>query len=325
MIRDEVLKRLWEAGEEYVSGEEIAEDLTVSRTAVWKAVRKLREEGYSIDSVPNRGYRLSGCKGSLSVSGIRQYLRHRELDIEVHRSLTSTNTYLKKMAESGEAEGKVIVAIEQTGGRGRMGRKFFSPGGTGIYMSILLRPEGPVEKTVAITACAAVAVAETVEEISGRKSEIKWVNDVLLDGKKICGILTEGAVDCEQRSLDYAIIGIGINIGMPREGFPEELREVAGSLFDNEDSVFVKCRIAAGVLDRLMDLYGQMDEKTYMKPYKKRLFLTGKPVNILTGGKITGRGTVLGLGEDLSLTVRLDSGETVSLNSGEVSVRAASR
>ena len=321
MTTDEVFRILWESGSEFVSGEDMASDLCVSRTAVWKAVKALKERGYDIESVPNRGYRLRGTDNVLSVGGIRQFLRHRELDIEVHRTLTSTNTVLKRMAEDGCAEGKVIIALEQTAGRGRMGRSFYSPIGSGLYMSILIRPESEVKDMAAMTAFSAVCVCRTIEEVCGIRACIKWVNDVMIGGKKICGILTEGAVESESRMLNYAVIGIGINIDIPSGGFPEDIVETAGSLYRTSPGNMLSCRLAAGILDRIMDIYRLGGRKEALEEYRRRMYLTGRPINIMNGGRIRARATAVGVADDLGLIVRYDDGNEEVLSSGEVSVR----
>ena len=211
MNNDALLQKLTEQGDNYISGAELARWLGVSRTMVWKGIEQLRAEGYGIESVTNRGYRLLPEHDVLSAREIALRLTTPGLRLRVYPSVTSTNTILKNMAAAGEPEGAVAVAGEQTAGRGRMGRSFYSPPGTGLYLSILLRPGIPAEETTPVTACAAVAVAESIEELSGEPAQIKWVNDVYVRGKKVCGILTEASIDCETRIADYLVVGIGVN------------------------------------------------------------------------------------------------------------------
>ena len=184
MTKDLVLQRLRRGGGEYVSGGTLSAELSLSRTAVWKAVEQLRADGFVIESAPNKGYRLLSAGDALTESGVRLYLRHKELDVKVYKSISSTNTVLKQLAESGASEGTVLLAEEQTAGRGRMSRSFFSPPRSGLYMSVLLRPHLSAQISTRVTACAAVAVAEAIEELTGAEAEIKWVNDVLVDGKR---------------------------------------------------------------------------------------------------------------------------------------------
>lgn len=322
MTKDRVLDSLRRSGGSYVSGGALSAELSLSRTAVWKAVEQLRAEGFVIESAPKKGYRLLSGGDALTESGVRAYLRRRDLDLRVYKSISSTNTVLKQLAESGEAEGTVLLAEEQTAGRGRMSRSFFSPPRSGLYMSLLLRPHMSAQLSTRITACAAVAVAEAIEELTGCRAEIKWVNDVLVDGKKVCGILTEGSIDCESGLMHYAIVGIGINIRPPEGDFPAELRQIAGALPAAPDGEDLRCRLAAAVLDRLMDLYEQLPEGDCYEAYKSRSCLIGRQINILPLEGEPVPATAIGVERDFSLRVRLTDGTEKCLSSGEVSVRA---
>ena len=322
MTKDRVLDSLRSSGGRYVSGGALSAELSLSRTAVWKAVEQLRAEGFVIESAPKKGYRLLSGGDALTESGVRAYLRRRDLDLRVYKSISSTNTVLKQLAESGEAEGTVLLAEEQTAGRGRMSRSFFSPPRSGLYMSLLLRPHLSAQLSTRITACAAVAVAEAIEELTGCRAEIKWVNDVLVDGKKVCGILTEGSIDCESGLMHYAIVGIGINIRPPEGDFPAELRQIAGALPAAPDGEDLRCRLAAAVLDRLMDLYEQLPEGDCYEAYKSRSCLIGRQINILPLEGEPVPATAIDVEPDFSLRVRLADGTETCLSSGEVSVRA---
>lgn len=319
--KDLVRNLLWQSGGRFLSGSELAKTLSVSRTAVWKAIEQLRREGYSIESVTNRGYRLSQESDVLSEEGIRRYLKTDRLSIRVAPSISSTNTVLKGLAAEGAPEGLALVAGAQTAGRGRLGRSFYSPTDSGVYLSLLLRPETPAGETTKLTACAAVAVAEAVEALSGKPAGIKWVNDVLLDGKKVCGILTEASLDCESGRMDYVVVGIGINARSPKGGFPEDLRDTAGSVFGEEAVPELRCRLAAAVLDRLWDSCGNLNDSAYYDAYKKRSVVLGKEVNILAFGKDPEPAVVLDIDRDFSLLVRCADGSTRRLSSGEVSIR----
>ena len=320
-VRDAVLSELMNKRGEFLSGEQLAADLSVSRSAVWKAIGQLRSEGYPIEAATNRGYRLTGGD-VLSREGISRYLKNPTIDVHVYGSVASTNTLLKAWAEDGCAEGTVAVAEEQTAGRGRRGRSFFSPKGTGLYLSILLRPEGAAENALSITTAAAVAAAETIEVLSGKKTQIKWVNDICIDGKKVCGILTEASVDVESGGLHYAIVGIGINALQPADGFPEELREVAGAVFERFDQPDLRCRLAAALLDRFFELYQTRGSDACFEAYRARCLVLGRRVTVLSGGIAVADAEVLDLERDYSLRVRYDDGLIATLNSGEVSVLA---
>ena len=182
MTKDRVLERLWRSADRSVSGEELAAGLSLSRAAVWKAVEQLRAEGYLIESAPRRGYRLLSKSDVLSATGLEKYLDAPGLRLRYVPEIGSTNTALKELANRGEAAGLALAAGRQSAGRGRMGRSFYSPEDTGVYLSLLLRPRMPAAEATRITACAAVAVAETLEELSGRPAQIKWVNDVFVAG-----------------------------------------------------------------------------------------------------------------------------------------------
>ena len=322
MIRNRVLESLRRSEGDFVSGGSLAAELSVSRTAVWKTIEQLRAVGFVIESVPNRGYRLVSGGDALSESGVSFYLHHTGLKLKVYRQISSTNTVLKQMAEEGAAEGTVLLAEEQSAGRGRMNRRFYSPPGTGLYVSLLLRPKMSATEATRITVTAAVAVAEAIEELTGRRTEIKWVNDILLDGKKVCGILTEGAIDVETGMLNYAVVGIGINVTAPEGGFPEEIREIAGAVCDKEVPGF-RCRLAALLLDKFMTLYEQLPERDCYEAYKSRSSLLGLPINILTLGAEPIRATAVDIQPDFALLVRLEDGTIQALNSGEVSIRRA--
>ena len=323
MIRDDLLQILWQKEDSYISGEALAGRLGVSRTAVWKAMRQLAEQGYRIESVPHRGYRLSSDSDVMSAEGIARYLQHTELDLRVYRTIRSTNSELKALAADGAPANLALVAEQQTAGRGRMGRSFYSPPGTGLYISLLLRPAVAAAKAMHMTACAAVAVSQTIEELTGRATRIKWVNDILIGEKKVCGILTEASIDCENGMLQYAVIGLGINIREPEGGFPPELAGIAGAVLDREQTLDIRCRLAAGVLDRLCEYTGALDDPAVFKTYRERSFLLGKDVNILRPGAEPVAAHVVDLNRDYSLRVRLNDGSFTDLNSGEVSIRAA--
>ena len=202
-----------------------------------------------------------------------------------------------------------------------MGRSFFSPEDSGVYLSLLLRPSLPASEATAITACAAVAVAETLEELSGRKAEIKWVNDLLMAGKKVCGILTEASLDCENGQLSYAVVGIGVNALEPAGGFPEELRDIAGAVFPERSLPELRCRLAAGILDRLWRYCGGAELQDCFEGYRDRSLVLGQEVELLSPGREPERALVLDLERDYSLRVRLANGEERKVLSGEVRVR----
>lgn len=321
-VREELLE-LFEANKgRYFSGEELAGRLCVSRAAVWKAVKTLREEGYVIDAVTNKGYCLSTKTDILSPQGIRKYLSPEcgGLEIEVLSAVDSTNGLVRRKADSGRAEGCVVVANEQTDGRGRRGRLFFSPAETGIYMSILLRPcHYSAGQAVRFTTMAAVAICEAIEEVSTEKAGIKWVNDIYVGGKKVCGILTEASFDLESGLVEYAVLGVGINVYRPRGGFPKGLEQTAGFLFENTRDD-LKNRLTAAFLNHFLEYYRAESLTGYIEKYRQRSLVVGKEVTVIDGDR-TRTAFAYGVDDDCRLLVRYDDGLTEGLSYGEIGIR----
>lgn len=249
---------------------------------------------------------------------LEQYL-NQKLNITIFPELDSTNNYLKKLGSQGEKANTLIIAECQTGGRGRMGRSFYSPNGTGVYFSLLLRPEILAEKALSLTVMAAVAVAETVMRHSNGDVKIKWVNDVYIDGKKVCGILTEGAINPTTKMLDYAVVGIGINVIAPENDFPEDIKNIATAIFSGNTEEDIKERIIAEVINRFLALFNAKEDD-YINRYKEYSFLTGREINIISGEHIR-PATVLGITDDCHLLVKNEYGKTEEISSGDVSVR----
>lgn len=306
---------------EYFSGEAIAQQLGVSRTAVWKAVKSLQAEGYSIDAVTNKGYCLAEETDILSAQGIKKYLTHPEIfDITILPVTESTNLDVREKANAGAPEGTFVVSNEQTKGRGRRQRSFYSPAKTGLYMSLLLRPkENLMQQTTNITTMAAVAMCEAMEKVSGKHAVIKWVNDIFLDGKKLCGILTEASFNMENARVEYAVLGIGTNVYEPEGGFPAELKDVATALFASPQKD-AKNRLAAEFLRHFMPYYQDAAGSDYVDAYRKRCFVLGKEIMVLRGTQKR-EATALDVDEHCHLLVRYNDGEEEVLSSGEISIR----
>lgn len=307
---------------EYFSGEEIARLLSVSRTAVWKAVNALRDAGYEIDAVQNRGYCLDVHTDILSVQGIRQHLSSRweNPDLELLPCAASTNSLLREQAINGAPEGSILLANQQTKGRGRLGRGFYSPPDTGVYMSLLLRPEGlEPAQAVRITTMAAVAACRAIEEISGRGARIKWVNDILINEKKVCGVLTEASFNLENGRLDYVILGIGFNVYPPAEGFPPELAGIADSILRTQTNEG-KNRLAASFLNHFLEIYQADDPREYAAAYREKSMVIGRPIQVISPSGVR-NAYALDVDKDCRLIVRYEDGTVDQLSSAEISIR----
>lgn len=320
--KDNLLRLLENNRECYVSGERLAEALGVSRNAVWKAVRALREEGYVIDAVTNRGYRLTQENDLLSPASIERFLpTGHPFDLTVRKRVDSTNAEARRRALEGAPEGTVIIAEEQWAGRGRRGKHFFSPAGSGVYLSVVLHPPICAENGQLLTCAAAVAGARAIERVTGHKTLIKWVNDLFCDGRKVAGILTEGVVDMESGHFEHAVMGIGVNAKPPRAGFPDELAEVAGAII-NDASGAVRSELAAAILEEFWQLYQHIEERPFYDEYRQRCFLLGQSVVVTRNGSRI-RARAVDLTEDFKLVVELPDKTRLELPHGEVSARTA--
>jgi len=307
----------------YVSGEEISSKIGLSRAAVNSAVKALKGIGYEIDSVTNRGYRLNAGPDILSAGAIGGFLDDSRLErIVVLDHADSTNKVLRDMAFDGAPQGQTVIADEQSAGRGRMGRSFFSPGGCGIYLSYLLKPDTAPSDTVVVTAWTAVAMVRAIERVSGFRPGIKWVNDLMFGRLKLCGILSEMSVESETGRLDSVIIGIGINVKNEAAYFPEELRDIAASLAMASGRKIYRPELAAAMvteLDRMSQDWPAKKEE-YLRAYREADMTCGRRVNVLSGGSAR-PAEAIWINDDFSLKVRYPDGKTEDLSSGEVSLK----
>lgn len=322
-VKEKVLEIFENNRGQFISGGELAAKLGVSRNAVWKAVKSLQDEGYEIAAVTNKGYCLDVETDILSVQSISKHLgdEQENFDIEVFKTLDSTNNMLKTMASGGAKEGKVVISEEQTAGKGRMSRSFYSPAGSGLYISLLLRPKFGPEESTFITTAAATAVARAIETISGGDSKIKWVNDIYCNGKKVCGILTEASVNLETGGLEYAVLGIGVNVNPPERGFPEDIKNIASSIFDRiQNTGDVRSRLAAEILKNFWVYYQRLGEKTFLKEYKVRSMIVDQDIMVLQGAS-SKKAKALEIDDSCHLIVEYEDGSRETLSSGEVSIR----
>ncbi len=324
MSREGVLSLLRERQGEYLSGEAMSRALGISRAGIWKAVEALRGEGYEISSAPNRGYRLESApdlvrEGELSAPLAGCLVGRELLCLD---TVDSTNTECKRRAVSGAAEGLVVIAEEQTGGRGRLGRSFQSPRGRGLSLSALLRPRLEPRQTADFTAWVAVAVCDGIEAACGVRPGIKWTNDLVLDGRKLCGILTELGLESETNALEYLVTGIGININHAPEDFDEAVRLVAVSLAQVLGHPVRRAEVAAQVILALDRMYADFpqNKREYLDKYRAGCLTPGNRVQLVTPASRR-EARALEIDDDFRLVVELPDGTKETLSAGEVSVR----
>ncbi|MBR3267142.1 MAG: biotin--[Oscillospiraceae bacterium] len=251
---------------------------------------------------------------------VAEKLQH-TVPLSVFDSVSSTNDLLREAAALGAPEGTVIAARQQTAGRGRQGRSFFSPPGTGLYLSMLLRPLGSPEQILSLTPMAAVAAAQAIERCTGQHAEIKWVNDLILHGRKICGILAESSYSECRKEPDFVILGIGINLLTPAGGFPPELQAIAGAVYpEGADAQDAFCSLCAALTDALLTQYAMLPERAYLAEYKSRLCVLGRRITVCeNGAEIPAE--ALAVDDDLRLLVRYPDGSEQWRSTGEIRIR----
>lgn len=319
--KEQVLGLLEKNKGESLSGEYIAELLSISRSAVWKAVRQLEKEGYKIEAVPNKGYSLLNVNDIISLQGLAALLPLKLCEGKIHifKTLESTNKTAKEMAISNAEHGTIVITETQTAGRGRFGRSFYSPSGGGLYISFVLKPEIINFTTPeTVTVYAAVCVCRVIENICGLKAGIKWVNDIFYEGKKVCGILTEGVTDLESQSMQWLALGIGINIYTPTGGFPDNIKNTAGALYHEGYTPPVKNKIAAALIKEIMNT--PKNEAHIFDEYKNRLIMLSKTISVTSKDGVYSAKAV-GVTNRGHLIVKKDNGDTLELFSGEISIK----
>ena len=320
-MKTEILKMLKETPD-FLSGQQLCEGLGVSRTAVWKAIRQLEEEGYAIEAVRNRGYRLVASPDVITAPELKTVLSTVWLGSQVNcfYETDSTNRQARKLAEEGAPHGTLVAADSQSAGKGRRGRARASPRGVGVWMSFILRPELSPSKASMLTLVAGMAVVAGIRQISGLSPQIKWPNDAVVDGKKICGILTE--MSTEEDSIRYVVVGIGINVNT--ESFPPEISDTATSLKLSLGHELKRAPLIGAVLksfeqyySRFMeygDMTGLMDEYNEMLANRKRQVRVLDPHGSYEG-------MALGIDKEGCLLVKREDDSVSAVISGEVSVR----
>lgn len=321
-LKEQVLTCLEQNRDKSISGEQLAERFSVSRSAVWKAINALRSEGYEIEAVTNKGYRLAESTDRLSAAGIAAYAEYiKPESILVYDEIDSTNNKARELALSGAEHGTVVFADCQTAGRGRLGRTFVSPHGSGIYMSAILRPSEDLGRAMLITTAAAVGVCRAVRNITGADAGIKWVNDIYIAEKKICGILTEAMTDVETGGLESVIVGIGINFRKAdRLLYPPEVLERMTWIYDEREPQVTRNRLAAAVMDEVLRLCDNLDNRDFLDYYRKHAVMLDRDVVCIRGRERWEAHTV-DIDDAGGLIVRMPDGTLQTLSSGEISVR----
>ncbi len=320
-MKDRVLKLLVEA-DDYLSGEALSQTLGVSRTAVWKAVNKLKDEGYDISSVRNKGYLIQAENSELVESTVMYHLPTNTIFnyVKVYDSIDSTNGEAKRLWQNGLKEPALILAREQTAGKGRRGRIWHSPKDEGVFMSMLLTPDIEPNHASMLTLIAGLSVSQAIKSLTGLDSMIKWPNDLVIDDKKVCGILTE--MSAEMDYVHHVVVGIGINVN--QVDIDDSIVDIATSISANCGQVISRPALIGAVVEAFEGLYGQfvIDQHLgfMMEAYNNRCINVGRDLRVISrSGEIEGKG--IGITEDGTLQIGLKDGTITTVNAGEVSVR----
>ncbi len=319
-MKDYIIKCLLEGGDGYVSSADICEKSGVTRSAVWKYISALRDEGFDIEAVAGKGYTLKKIPDVLSQGAIEYYTREADFwkRIIVLNMVDSTNLYVRSLCNLRATEGTAVFASCQTDGRGRRGRVWQSPDSDGVYMSVLLTPDMPYDKLSLLSLYAAVAVRSAIKEVTGLECDIKWPNDLQYKGKKLCGILSE--VIGEVNNDFCCIVGIGINANNKKRSFDKDIREIATSIMMETGVKVNRCKLGAAVLNHLYRIYkcGEFS----IEEYKKYCITLDKDITVIRGGSEM-QAHAYGIAKSGGLLVETETGKRCEVNSGEVSIRPA--
>lgn len=321
MLDEKILNILRHSRDSYVSGEELCKLADVSRAAIWKHMEKLREDGYEIEAIPHLGYKLVAIPDALIPAEIKWKLKARVFGRQIlsYKKVDSTNDVAYELAEKGVKEGAVILAEEQAKGKGRHGRSWASPSKDGIYMSCILRPRIAPNEIPRITLLAAVAVARAVREVTALEATIKWPNDIMVEGRKVCGILTE--MKAEQDEVDFVVLGIGINVNTSLKSLPKGASSIREELIRRRSRGLVsRIELVKKVLELLEEEYGMLNKKGFepiIDAWKDLSAMIGSRVRVSLPGR-TFEGQAHDINPDGALVVRLDSGVLEKVSSGDI-------
>lgn len=322
MLSEKILTFLANNPDVHISGQKMADAFGVSRNAVWKAITRLKDEGHHIEVASRKGYRLIPEGDILNATAVASFLLADDpYHLEYIAEIDSTNDYAKKLAEQHAPEWTVVLSNRQTKGKGRLGRAFHSPQDSGLYMSIVLRPTYAAQEASLLTIAAAAAVAEAVEAIQPEPVGIKWVNDCFIGTHKVAGILTEAAISMEDQTLRYAVVGIGINVYAPENGFPKELAATAGAIFPADAKrQNTRAKLAADVCGRFRSYASDLLARRYIDVYRAHLNMLNRTVQLITPNTIESV-VPLDINDDGQLLVRDAQDITRTVYSGEISLR----
>ncbi|EOD01124.1 biotin--[acetyl-CoA-carboxylase] ligase [Caldisalinibacter kiritimatiensis] len=322
-MKGKILELLKKNKGDFVSGQKISEELNVSRTAIWKYMNQLKDEGYEIESVSRKGYRLILTPDVLTYDEIKDLLKTKRIgrDILYFNSIDSTNSKAKQLASDGKGEGTVIISEEQTKGRGRLGRNWVSPKGKGVWMSIIIRPDIQPIDASKITQVTAAAVSKSILEL-GIKNYIKWPNDIIINNKKVCGILTE--MSGELNKINYIVIGIGINVNLDENEIPNDIKDIATSLKIESGKKVSRKQLVANIFNNFEELYEELLNKNEIthsiEICKENSAVLGKEIRVIFRNKEI-RGKAVDLTDEGELLIENQEGKIQKIISGEVSIR----
>lgn len=319
-IKNKIL-RILKNSDSYISGEELSRLMGISRTAIWKHINALRSEGYDIDSVTRKGYKLISNIGIINEVELTEGLQTKTLGkpLIFMQEVDSTNAEIKRLAQKGYTQGTTVVAESQNSGKGRLGRMWSSPPGTGLWFSFLLHPQIPPHQIANITLTAGLSVCKAIQNFTGVNALIKWPNDIIIGNKKLCGILTE--MSAEAYRIEYAVVGIGINVNTSE--FPEEIRHKATSLFIETEKQIDRAKLFKNILlevEKYVDEYLNNSQFDIIDEYKKLCVTLGREVTV-TRGKHILNGKAVSVSNEGELIIKKENGEEIYINSGEVTVQ----
>ncbi|MEG0453652.1 MAG: biotin--[acetyl-CoA-carboxylase] ligase [Coprobacillus sp.] len=313
-MENKILKILNQNKNEYISGQMMSSQLNVSRMSISSYIKKLKEKGYHIKTSTKKGYCLTEDNDVIFIEDIKNNIHSFYQNIEYYDEVTSTNDMMKI---NNYHEGDVIIAESQSKGRGRNGKSFYSPKQKGIYLSLLLKPELTVYDSLKITACCAVAVVRTIQKNYPLEPKIKWVNDIMLHDKKVCGILCEATLEMNTGKLDSMIVGVGINVHAYEK--PDDIKDIATSLEDEIDIFVERQKIIIDFLNEFYNDYSKLSCLSFLDDYRKYSYILHQHITVYENNK-SYPAFVTHINDDASLTVRYADEERI-LRSGEISIR----